>query len=106
MTPRPADASAMWGIYDLLRYAATRKQPVAAAYDGQPRLLCPHIGGRKSGRLHVLCYQFGGSSNSAELLGPEGKGVWRCFGCGETQPSRGAHRGVVHRATLPKADLH
>src|ERR1700722_3786679 len=79
MTPRPADASAMWGIYDLLRYAATRKQPVAATYDGQPRLLCPHIGGRKSGRLHVLCYQFGGSSNSAELLGPEGKGVWRCL---------------------------
>jgi len=69
----------MWGMYDLLRYAATRKQPVAATYDGQPRLLCPHIGGRKSGRLHVLCYQFGGSSNSAELLGPEGKGVWRCL---------------------------
>ena len=79
MTPRPADASAVGGMYELLRYAATRKQPVAATYDGQPRLLCPHMGGRKSGRLHVLCYQFGGSSNSAEPLAPGGKGVWRCL---------------------------
>ena len=79
MTPRLADAPVVWGRYELLRYAATRKQPVAATYDGQPRLLCPHIGGRKSGRLHVLCYQFGGSSNSAERLDSEGKGVWRCL---------------------------
>lgn len=79
MTPKPADASAGSEIYELLRYAATRKQPIAATYDGQPRLLCPHVGGRKSGRLHVLCYQFGGSSNSAEPLAPEGEGVWRCL---------------------------
>jgi len=79
MTPKPADASAVSEIYELLRYAATRKQPIAATYDGQPRLLCPHVGGRKSGRLHVLCYQFGGSSNSAEPLAPEGEGVWRCL---------------------------
>jgi hypothetical protein len=45
---------------------------VAATYDGQPRLLCPHVGGRKSGRWHVLCYQFGGGSNSTESLAPEG----------------------------------
>src|SRR5580700_949552 len=79
MTPKPANASAVSEIYELLRYAATRKQPIAATYDGQPRLLCPHVGGRKSGRLHVLCYQFGGSSNSAEPLAPEGEGVWRCL---------------------------
>lgn len=79
MTPKPADAYAVSEIYELLRYAATRKQPIAATYDGQPRLLCPHVGGRKSGRLHVLCYQFGGSSNSAEPLAPEGEGVWRCL---------------------------
>ena len=66
-------------IYELLRYASTRKQPIAAIYDGQPRLLCPHVGGRKSGRLHVLCYQFGGISKSAEPLSPEGEGVWRCL---------------------------
>ena len=66
-------------IYELLRYAAARKQSVAATYDGQPRLLCPHVGGRKSGRLHVFCYQFGGSSNSVEPLSSEGRGVWRCL---------------------------
>jgi len=56
-----------------------RKQAVAATYDEQPRMLCPHVGGRKSGRLHVFCYQFGGSSNSVELLAPEDRGVWRCL---------------------------
>ena len=79
MTPKPADASAVSEIYELLRYAATRKQPIAATYDGQPRLLCPQVGGRKSGRLHVLCFQFGGSSKSAEPLAPEGESVWRCL---------------------------
>ena len=79
MTPKPAGASSVSEIYELLRYAAMHRQPVAATCDGQPRLLCPHVGGRKSGRLHILCYQFGGSSNGAELLTPEGGGVWRCL---------------------------
>ena len=79
MTPKPAEASGVSEIYELLRYAATRRQPVAATYDGQPRLLCPHVGGRKSSRLQVFCYQFGGSSNSVEPLTPEGQGVWRCL---------------------------
>jgi len=78
MTPKAAEAGGASEIYARLRYAAVRKQPVAATYDGQPRLLCPHVGGRKSGRLHVFCYQFGGSSNSVELA-PEGRGVWRCL---------------------------
>src|SRR5580658_3239154 len=59
--------------------AATRRQPVAAMYDGQPRLLCPHVLGRKSGQLHVLFYQFGGSSNSGLPVAPEGAGDWRCL---------------------------
>ena len=82
MTAKPAEASGASEIYELLRYAAARKQPVAATYDGQPRTLCPHVGGRKrrkSSRLHVFCYQFGGSSNSVEPLAPEGRGVWRCL---------------------------
>ena len=79
MTPKPTDVSVASRVYELLRYAAARRQPVAASYDGQPRLLCPHVLGRKSGRLHVLCYQFGGSSNSAQPLAPEGGGVWRCL---------------------------
>ena len=38
-----------------------------------------HVGGRKSGRWNVFCYQFGGSSNSAEALAPGGGGEWRCL---------------------------
>ena len=68
MTPKPADASGVSEIYKLFHYAAVHRQPVAATYDGQPRLLCPHVGGRKLSRLHVFCYQFGGSSNSVEPL--------------------------------------
>jgi hypothetical protein len=79
MTPKLAEASGVSEIYELLRYAAACRQPVAATYDGQPRLLCPHVGGRKSSRLHVFCYQFGGNSNSVESLVPEGRGVWRCL---------------------------
>ena len=79
MTPKPAEANAVSEIYELLRYAAAHRQPVAATYDGQPRLLCPHVGGRKSSRLQVFCYQFGGSSNSVEPLAPEDRGVWRCL---------------------------
>ena len=79
MTPKTADANGVREIYELLRYAAAHRQPVAATYDGQPRLLCPHVGGRKSSCLHVFCYQFGGSSNSVEPLAPEDRGVWRCL---------------------------
>ena len=79
MTPKLADANGVSEIYELLRYAAAHRQPVAATYDGQPRLLCPHVGGRKSSCLHVFCYQFGGSSNSVEPLAPEDRGVWRCL---------------------------
>src|ERR1700686_5256191 len=80
MTPQPAGAQAVREIYALLRLAATRRQPVAATYDGLLRLLCPHVLGRKSGRLHVFCYQFGGSSNRGLPLAPGRKGGWRCLG--------------------------
>ena len=66
-------------IYLLLRLAAARRQPVTAVYDGLPRLLCPHVLGRKSGRLHGLFYQFGGTSRSTLSIGSEGKGGWRCL---------------------------
>ena len=79
MTSQPAESLAVRDVYALLRLAATRRQPVTATYDGLLRLLCPHVLGRKSGRLHVFCYQFGGSSNSVEPLAPEGRGVWRCL---------------------------
>jgi hypothetical protein len=79
MTPQLAGAQAVSEIYVLLRLAAARRQPVAAVYDGLPRLLCPHVLGRKSGRLHVFCYQFGGSSNSGLPVFPDRVGDWRCL---------------------------
>jgi hypothetical protein len=79
MTPEPSDSPAVIEVYELFRCAATRRQPVAATYDGQPRVLCPHVGGWKAGRRNVLCYQFDGRSNSFGSLQPEGKGVWRCL---------------------------
>ena len=79
MTPKPAEAQAVSEICELLRFAAAHRQPVAAAYDGLPRLLCPHVLGRKSGRLHVFCYQFGGSSNSGLPMAPGRVGGWRCL---------------------------
>src|SRR5256885_2719957 len=50
-----------------------------ATYDGLLRLLCPHVLGRKSGRLHVFCYQFGGSSSSGLPMAPGRVGGWRCL---------------------------
>jgi hypothetical protein len=52
---------------------------VAAIYDGLPRLLCPHVLGRKAGRLHALVYQIGGRSNSGLPVAPSEAGVWRCL---------------------------
>ena len=82
MTPKNDEASRVIEIYEVLRYAAAHKQPVAATYDEQPRTLCPHVGGRKRRKpncLHVFCYQFEGTSNSLESLPPDGRGVWRCL---------------------------
>ena len=79
MTPQSAGGQGLGEVYGLLRLAAARKQPVTAIYDGLPRLLCPHVLGRKSGRLHVFVYQFGGSSKSGLPVTPEGVGVWRCL---------------------------
>jgi hypothetical protein len=79
MTPQRAGVQLVSEIYELLRLAAASRQAVTAVYDGLPRLLCPHVLGRKSGRLHTLFYQFGGSSNSGLPEKPEGMGDWRCF---------------------------
>ena len=79
MSPQPVTGQRVNETYELLRRAAIRRQPVAAIYDGLPRLLCPHVLGRKSGRLHVLFYQFGGGSNSGLPVAPEGVGDWRCL---------------------------
>ena len=79
MTPQPDREQTVREIYLLLRRAAACRQPVAAVYDGLPRLLCPHVLGEKSGGLRVLCYQFGGSSNSGLAVASEAMGGWRCL---------------------------
>ena len=79
MSPQTDEEPIVRQIYLFLRLAAARRQPVAAVYDGLCRMLCPHVLGRKSGRLHVFVYQFGGRSNSGLPGAPEGVGVWRCL---------------------------
>ena len=100
MTLRPSAAPAVSEVYELLRYAAMSRQPVTAVYDGQPRLLCPHVGGRKQGRRNVFCYQFGGGSKSIESLLSEDKGVWRCLAV-ERLSQVELHPGAWH--TEPRA---
>ena len=52
-------------IYRLVWAAVAGKHPIAASYRGLSRLFCPHrLGGNKEGELRVLCYQYGGESES------------------------------------------
>ena len=44
MTPKPAEAWVVSEIYELLRLAAARRQPVAATYDGQPSCFALMLG--------------------------------------------------------------
>lgn len=66
-------------IYQLVRTAVTRRQPIGAVYEGYPRLFCPHrLGRNRDGEFRVLCYQYGGRSRSG--LQPAGSAAnWRCI---------------------------
>ncbi len=79
MTLQRASGQAVNETYEFLRGAAARRQPVAAIYGGLPRLLCPHVLGRKAGRFHALVYQIGGKSNSGRPVAQSEAGVWRCL---------------------------
>jgi len=79
MISQPANGQAVNETYALLRRAAARRQPVAAVYDDLPRLLCPHVLGRKGGRFPALVYQIGGRSNSGPPVALSEPGVWRCL---------------------------
>jgi len=65
-------------IYRLIWTAASHKQPVRAMYKDLHRLFCPHrLGRNRAGKLRVLCYQYGGESESG--LEPMGSPAnWRC----------------------------
>lgn len=62
-----------------VRAAIVHRRPIAARYRGRRRLLCPHLlGWNKHRRLQVLCYQYGGDSESG--LKPAGASDnWRCL---------------------------
>src|SRR6202451_3189329 len=66
-------------IYGLVWTAVAKKQPVEASYQERFRLLCPHrLGRNRAGQLRVLCYQYGGESDSG--LEPGGSPAnWRCI---------------------------
>jgi hypothetical protein len=65
-------------IYRLIWTAVAHKRPVRAMYKDLPRLFCPHrLGRNRADELRVLCYQYGGESESG--LEPTGSPAnWRC----------------------------
>jgi hypothetical protein len=66
-------------IYRAVWTAVSGKRPIAAVYQGRRRFFCPHRLGRNAeGQLRVLCYQYGGDSQSG--LQPAGSPAnWRCL---------------------------
>ena len=65
-------------IYRLVWSAIASKQPISAVYKERPRLFCPHrLGRNRAKQLRVLCYQYGGESESglAAIGSPDN---WRC----------------------------
>jgi hypothetical protein len=66
-------------MYRLVWTAVASKRPIEARYHGRPRLLCPHrLGRNKVKQLRVLCYQYGGESESG-LRPPGSPANWRCI---------------------------
>src|SRR6516162_6618110 len=65
-------------MYRLIWTAIANKQPISAIYKERYRLFCPHrLGRNRLGQPRVLCYQYGGESESG--LGPVGSSEnWRC----------------------------
>jgi len=66
-------------VHARVRAAILHRRPIAALYRGRRRLLCPHLlGWNRQRRLQVLCYQYGGDSESG--LQPAGSSDnWRCL---------------------------
>jgi hypothetical protein len=65
-------------IYRLVWIAVANKRPIEATYHERYRLFCPHrLGRNKDRQLRVLCYQYGGESESG-LQPPGSPDNWRC----------------------------
>ncbi|HVI77519.1 MAG TPA: hypothetical protein VM715_05040 [Candidatus Acidoferrum sp.] len=66
-------------IYRLVWAAVASRRPFTASYHGLSRLFCPHrLGRNKEDELRVLCYQYGGESESG-LEEPGSPANWRCI---------------------------
>ena len=66
-------------IYQIVLTAVENRRPISALYHELPRLFCPHrLGRNKEGQVRVLCYQFGGESESG-LEPPGSPANWRCI---------------------------
>jgi hypothetical protein len=75
----PISAQSADEIDRLIRAAMLEKAPLRAIYDGEVRLLCPHMLGRnREGHVRILCLQIGGESVSG-LQRKDGQGDWRCL---------------------------
>jgi hypothetical protein len=62
-----------------VRSAIESRRPISAVYNNRFRLFCPHrLGRNKDGELRVLCYQYGGESESG-LKPPGSAENWRCI---------------------------
>ena len=66
-------------LYRTVYKAVESRRPISAVYHDRPRLFCPHrLGHNSKGERRVLCYQYGGESESG--LGPPGSpSNWRCI---------------------------
>ena len=72
-------ARALEPVHAQVRAAIIHRRPIAALYRGRRRLLCPHLlGWNKHRRLQVLCYQYGGDSESG-LKPADAADNWRCL---------------------------
>src|SRR5215472_10390772 len=76
---RAGSAGRQEDVYRIVRAAVETRRPISAVYHNRHRLFCPHrLGRNKDGQLRVLCYQYGGESESG--LKPAGSpDNWRCI---------------------------
>lgn len=66
-------------VHQLFGASIRARRPILATYHGRERKLCPHILGRnRQGYLQVLCYQYGGESQSG-LRQEDRSANWRCI---------------------------
>ena len=66
-------------VYRLVWTAVASRRPMEAYYEGRRRLFCPHrLGRNQNADLRVLCYQYGGESDSG-LQSVGSPANWRCL---------------------------